>query len=70
MGKPEIVEISKFWSDDELREAVVTFGETEDEWYKVNMYDKKNNSYYWLYVKTLEQGIVKAEDFVRNDCAV
>lgn len=70
MGKPEIIEISKFWSEDEKREAVITFGETEDEWYKLNMYDKEKDSYHWLYLKTLEQAIDKAEDFVRKDCVV
>lgn len=70
MGKPEIVEISKFWSDDEKREAVVTFGETEDEWYKLNMYNKEKSEYTWLYLKTLEQAIQRAEDFVRRDVTI
>ena len=69
MGKPEIVEVYKILSEDEKTQAVLTFGETEDEWYKLNMYDK-NGTYYWLYVKSLEEGIQRADDFVGKTRAI
>ena len=69
MGKPEIVEVYKIFSGDNKTHAILTFGETENEWYKLNMYDK-NGKYYWLYVKSLEEGIKRADDFVGKVCAV
>ena len=67
MGKPEIVEISKYFSDDGHREAKITFGESDGEFYKLWMEDKPTKKVYFLYFRNLEQAEIKAEDFVRYE---
>lgn len=70
MGKPEIVEIMRFYSDDENREAIITFGESDMELYKITMEDKKENKRLFLFYPSLQQAEDKAEDFVRYDYVI
>jgi len=67
MGKPEIVEISKYFSDDGCREARITFGECDNEFYKLWMEDRPTNKVYFLYCRNLTEAEDKAEDFVKYE---
>lgn len=67
MGKPEIVEITTFYSDDDNREASISFGESDLELYKLSMIDKKEGRLSFLFFNNLQEAENKADEFVRYE---
>lgn len=67
MGKPEIVEITTFYSDDDNREASISFGESDLELYKLSMVDKKEGRLSFLFFNNLQEAENKADEFVRYE---
>lgn len=65
MGKPEIVEITTFYSDDKNREATISFGESDLELYKLSMTDKNQGRLSYLFFTNLQEAENKADEYVR-----